>query len=95
MTPTCGALPPPPLSQLCPEDTITPLHMAINFSLDFTHPTVTLAWSEVEQGTWGGLRGHGDMRGRVGTQGHGGTRGRGVEVWGQNYRLQRQGDMRR
>ena len=63
MTPTCGALPPPPLSQLCPEDTITPLHMAINFSLDFTHPTVTLAWSEVEQGTWGGLRGHGDMRG--------------------------------
>lgn len=30
---------PTPLSQLHPEDTITPLHMAINFSLDSTHPT--------------------------------------------------------
>lgn len=67
---------PTPLSQPCPEDTITPLRVAINFSLDSTHPTgipvpilnptVTSAWSEVGQGTWGDLRGH------MGTQGHAG-----------------------
>ena len=70
---------PAPLSQLRPEDTITPLHMAINFSLDSTHPTgipvpvlnrmVTSAWGEVGQGTWRDMRGHGDIRGHVGTWG--------------------------
>ena len=68
---------PTPLPQLCPEDTITPLHMAINFSLDSTHPTgipvlnptVTSAWSEVGQGTWGNLGEHWDMWGHGGTWG--------------------------
>ena len=70
---------PTPLSQLCPEDTITPLHMAINFSLPSTHPTgipvpilnptVTSAWSKVGQGAWGNLGEHGDMWGHGGTWG--------------------------